>query len=267
MAFLRNPLAWYKRYVEQVYDTPSGPAGVVGRAAHKALEHYYSGIGKEAAVELGLEYLRSVADFEINFGRGAATKAAQRKKRESMERDYRQAVGFFLERPPRYKVVAVEHKATVGVSGLPLPIKAVSDLVVESKVDPKGLDVVDYKFVSAFSPTKGDRSLFVMQAIFNYYTVKKTLGRPVRRFIIHEIKVTRNQDGRTQVRRHIIDFRAFRREFIVFNRLIRDATTALEGMRVFLPNPSDIFEGENSFDIYRINLAAEESDDHFRPDE
>lgn len=267
MSFLRNPLAWYKRYVELVYDTPSGPAGVVGRACHKALEHYYSGIGKEAAVELGLEYLRGVADFEINFGKGVASKRARKKKRESMEREYLQATGFFLERPPRYKVVAVEAKATVEVSGLPLPIKAVSDLVVQSQVDKKGLDVVDYKFVAAFSPQRADKSLFVMQAIFNYYTVKKTFGKPVRRFIIHEVKITRNADGRPQVRRYIIDFRTFRREFIVFNRLLRDATLALEGMRVFLPNPSDIFEGENSFDIYRINVAAEESDDHFRPDE
>src|ERR1041385_5192883 len=82
MAFLRNPLAWYKRYVEMVYDTPSSPAGVVGRAAHKALEHYYSGIGSEAAVELGLEYLRNVADFEINFGKTVTSKAARKKKRE-----------------------------------------------------------------------------------------------------------------------------------------------------------------------------------------
>lgn len=267
MAFLRNPLAWHKRYVELVYDTPSGPAGVVGRACHKALEHYYSGIGREAAIELGLEYLRGVADFEINFGKTVTSKVARKKKRESMEREYLQATGFFLERPPKYKVVAVEHKATVGVEGLPLPIKAVSDLVVTSLVDKKGLDVVDYKFVAAFSPTKGDKSLFVMQAIFNYYTVKKTLGKPVRRFIIHEVKITRNADGRPQVRRYVIDFRTFRREFIVFNRLLRDATTALEGMRVFLPNPSDIFEGENSFDIYRINLPVEESDTHFRPDE
>lgn len=267
MAFLRNPLAWYKRYVEMVYDTPSGPAGVVGRACHKALEHYYSGIGKEAAIELGLEDLRGVADFEINFGKGVSTKTARRKKRESMEREYLQATSFFLERPPRYKVVAVEAKATVSVTGLPLPIKAVSDLVVESKVDRAALDVVDYKFVSSFSPQKGDRSLFVMQAIFNYYAVKKTFGKPVRRFIIHEVKITRNADGRAQVRRYIIDFRTFRREFIVFNRLLRDATTALAGMRVFLPNPSDIFEGENSFDIYRVNLAVEESDDRFRPDE
>ncbi len=267
MAFLRNPLAWYKRYVELVYDTPSGPAGVVGRACHKALEHYYSGLPKEAAIELGLESLRQVADFEISFGKGVNSKLARRKKREAMERDYLQATGFFLQRPPKYKVVAVESKATVEVTGLPLPIKAVSDLVVKSLVDRNGLDVVDYKFVAAFSPTKGDKSLFVMQAIFNYYTVKKTFGKPVRRFIIHEVKITRNADGRPQVRRYIIDFRTFRREFIVFNRLIRDATLALEGMRVFLPNPSDIFEGENSFDIYRINLVAEESDDHFRPDE
>lgn len=267
MAFLRNPLAWYKRYVELVYDTPSSPAGVVGRACHKALEHYYSGMGKEAAVELGLEYLRGVADFEIHFGKTVTSRAARRKKRESMEREYEQAVGFFLERPPRYKVLAVESKATVSVTGLPLPIKAVSDLVVESKVDKKGIDVVDYKFVGSFTPQKADRSLFVMQAIFNYYAVKKTFGKPVRRFIIHEVKITRNADGRPQVRRYIIDFRTFRREFIVFNRLVRDATTALEGMRVFLPNPSDIFEGENSFDIYRINLPMEESDAHFRPDE
>jgi len=267
MAFLRNPLAWYKRYVELVYDTPSGPAGVVGRACHKALEHYYSGLSREASIELGLESLRQVADFEINFGKGVTSKRARKKKRESMEREYLQATGFFLERPPKYKVVAVESKATVEVTGLPLPIKAVSDLVVKSMVDRNGLDVVDYKFVAAFSPTKGDKSLFVMQAIFNYYTVKKTFNKPVRRFIIHEVKITRNADGRPQVRRYIIDFRTFRREFIVFNRLLRDATLALEGMRVFLPNPSDIFEGENSFDIYRINLAAEESDDHFRPDE
>ena len=266
MAFLRNPLAWHKRYVEQVYDTPSGPAGVVGRAAHTALQHYYGGIDKEGATALGLEYLRGVSDFEINFGK-AKTKAAKRKKREAMEREYLQAVGFYLERPPRYKVLGVEVKATVEVSGLPLPIKAVSDLVVQSGVDPRGVDVVDHKFVAAFTPHKGDKALFILQAIFNYYTVKKTFNKPVRRFIIHECKISRNADGKPQMRRHIIDFRPFREEFIIFNRLVRDATAALANMKVFLPNPSDMFEGENSFDIYRINLPREESDAHFRPEE
>src|SRR5689334_22278183 len=87
MAFLRNPLAWHKRYVEKVYDTPSSPTGVVGRSAHVAIEHFYGGIPKEGAIELGLEYLRNVPDFEINFGK-AKTKTAQKKKRLSMEHEY-----------------------------------------------------------------------------------------------------------------------------------------------------------------------------------
>ena len=267
MAFLRNPLAWYKRYVEQVYDMPSGPAGVVGRAAHTALQHYYGGLSKEGAVALGLEYLRGVPDFEINFGKKAQTKKAKKAKREGMEREYLQAISFYLAKPPQYHVLAVEVKAAVDVEGLPLPIKAVSDLVVVSKVDPKGVDIVDHKFVAAFSPQRADKSLYVLQAIFNYYTVKKTFKKPVRRFIVQECKISRNADGKSQMRRYIVDFRTFRREFIIFNRLIRDATLALANMKVFLPNPSDIFEGENSFDIYRINLAVEDYDAHFRPEE
>ena len=85
MSYLRNPLAWYKRYVEQVFDTPSNPASVVGRAGHLALQHFYSGIGKEGAIELGLEYLRNVADFEINFGR-FKSRREQKKKREVITR-------------------------------------------------------------------------------------------------------------------------------------------------------------------------------------
>src|SRR3989344_4017637 len=75
MAFLRNPLAWYKRYVEKVYDTPANPSSIIGRAAHVALQHFYGGIGKEGAIELGLEYLRNVADFEINFGKAKSRRA------------------------------------------------------------------------------------------------------------------------------------------------------------------------------------------------
>ena len=266
VSFLRNPLAWYKRYVELIYDTPSSPAGIVGRAAHVALQHYYGGLPKEDAITLGLEYLRNAPDFEINFGK-ATTKKAKKAKRAAMEREYLQGTEFYLARPPRYKVLGVETKATVEVEGLPLPIKAVSDVVVVSRVDPRGLDIIDHKFVGAFSPNKGDKSLFVLQAIFNYYAVKKTFNKPVRRFIVQECKISRNADGSSQMRRYIIDFRTFRQEFVVFNRLLRDATAALANMKVFLPNPSDMFEGENSLDIYRINLEPEEYDTHFRPDE
>ena len=254
MAFLRNPLAWYMRYVEKVYDTPSGPAGVIGRAGHVALQNFYGGIGKEGAVDLGLEYLRSVPDFEINFGKAVRTSADKKKKRMHMERDYLQAIGFYLARPPRYDVVAVEHKAMAHVDGLALPVKAVSDLVVRSKIDRRALDVVDHKFVDSFSALGGHKTLFIIQAIFNYYTVRQEFGKPVRRFILHECKKRKNADGKSQMRRYVIDYRESEEAFEVFHRLINDATEELARRQIFLPNPSDMFEGENSFDIYRLGL-------------
>jgi hypothetical protein len=256
MAFLRNPLAWYKRYVEHVYDTPSTPASVVGRAGHVALQHFYSGIRKEGAVDLGLEYLRSVPDFEIGFGK-AKTKRDRKKKRENMEREYLQAVGFYLARPPRYDVVGVEVRGVATVPGLALPLKAVSDLVVRSKADSRSLDIVDHKFVDSFSPMGASKSLFIMQALFNYHTVKETYGKPVRHFILHECKKRKNADGSSQMKRYVIDFEQCGEEFDVFRRLINDATAEISRPRLYLPNPSDMFEGENSFEIYRLGLLGE----------
>ena len=253
MSFLRNPLAWYKRYVEGVYDTPSSPTGIVGRTGHVALQHFYGGIGKEGAIELGLEYLRDVPDFEINFGK-AKSRLAKKKKRHAMEREYLRAINFYLARPPRHDVLGVEVKAVAKVEGLTLPIKAVSDLVVRSKIDGAAVDIVDHKFVDSFSNLREGKALFMLQAIFNYYTVKEQFGKPVRRFIVHECKKRRNVDGASQMRRYIIDFRNSKEEFVIFHRLLNDATAEIMRPRIYLPNPSDLFEGENSFDIYRLNL-------------
>ncbi len=257
MAYLRNPLAWYKRYVELIYDTPSSPSGIVGRAAHKALEHYYSGIEKAGALELGLEYLRNVSDFEVNFGKTGKTKLARKKRRQQMENEYLQVVGFFFERPPRHKVVGVEVSGLARVPGLPLPVKAISDLVVESKLDKKALDIVDFKFVDSFSPLGAYKALFVVQAIFNYYTVTEQFKKPVKRFIVHEVKKTKNRDGKSQLKRYVINYEEYQNEFAVFHRLLKDATAEIASRKTFLPNPSDLFEGENSYDIYRLGLIEE----------
>lgn len=254
MAFLRNPLAWHKRYVEKIVDTPSNPAGVIGRAGHKALEHFYSGADKATATRLGLEYLRSVPDFEINFG-VHKSRRAQRAKREAMEKDYLQAVGFYLARAPRHQVLGVEVVGVVAVEGHALPLKAISDLVVESRTQPGYVDVVDHKFVDAFSKAGAKKPLFVIQALFNYYTVRELYGRPVGKFIVYECKKRKNADGSSQMRRYVLDYASVAHEFTVFKRLINDATRELQTRTVYLPNPSDMFEGENSFDLYRLELV------------
>jgi hypothetical protein len=254
MSFLRNPLAWYKRYVERIYDTPSTPSGVIGRACHVALQHFYGGIAKDGAIHLGLQHLRGVSDFEVNFGKAARSRKAQKEKRAAMEREYVQAIGFYLAKPPRHKVIGVEVAGLARVDGLPIPIKAISDLVVESRGDPKSVDIVDHKFVDAFSKLGAGKTLFVIQAIFNYYTVREMYGKPVKRFIFQECRKKKNADGSPQMRRHVIEFANCKEEFKVFHRLLRDATREISRPRLYLPNPSDMFEGENSFDIYKMGL-------------
>ncbi|MBP6946268.1 MAG: PD-(D/E)XK nuclease family protein [Candidatus Pacebacteria bacterium] len=253
ISFLRNPLAWYKRYVENVRDTPSTPAGIIGRSGHIALQHFYSGLSKEASVALGLEYLRNIADFEVQFGK-AKSKRAQKEKRLSMEKDYLQAISFYLERPPKHKVLGIEVMGMAEVPGLPLPVKAISDLVVESRVEKGAVDIVDHKFVDSFSKSGVTKPLFVLQAMFNYYTVGALFGRPVRRFIVYECKKRKNADGSSQMRRYVLDFKECEEDFEVFHRLINDASAEILRERMYLPNPSDMFEGENSFDIYRLGL-------------
>lgn len=255
MAYLRNPLAWYKRYVERVYDMPMPPSSIIGRAGHVALQHFYGGISKEGAIDLGMEYLRNVPDFELNFG-VAKTRTAKKKRRLSMEQEYLQAIQFYLARPPKYDVVDIEVKATANVEGFALPLKAVSDLVVRSKSDPKALDIIDHKFVDSFSARKQNKTLFVMQALFNYYTVSHTYKKPVKRFILHECKKTKNRDGKPQMRRYVIEYDKCGSEFKLFKQLVNDVTKDLARRRTFLPNPSDMFEGENSFDIYRMGLGG-----------
>lgn len=263
IAYLRNPLAWHKRYVEAVYDTPSTPASVIGRAAHKALEHFYGSpalpgeLIKEEAIEAGLEYLANVPDFEINFGK-AVSALAKKQKRRQMEQDYRQAISFYLERPPRHKVLGVEVKAFARIPGIAIPIKAVSDLVVVSRVDARAVDIVDHKFVDSFGMFEIDNPLFMVQALFNYYTVLFEFKRPVRRFIVYECKKRKNRDGRPQLRRHVIDFRKHEEEFALFHRLLADATQDIRTRKIFLPNPSDMFEGKNSLEIYRWGLVEKD---------
>jgi len=254
ISYLRNPLAWYKRYVEGVYDIPGNPASIIGQAGHVALQHFYGGLSKEKAIDLGLIYLRSVPDFEISFGK-ISSKKGQKNKRKKMEDEYKQAINFYLAHPPQHKVLGTEVKGLSRIPGVPIPIKAISDLVVSSRIDKKAVDIVDHKFVASFGKRETDNPLFMLQALFNYYTVIAEFKKPVRRFIVYECKKTKNRDGKPQLRRHYIDFRDHQNEFRFFRDLVADATEDILTRKKFLPNPTDMFEGRESLEIYRLKLT------------
>jgi hypothetical protein len=256
IAYLRNPLAWYRRYVEGVYDIPNTPASIIGQAGHIALQHFYSGLSKEEAINLGLEYLRDISDFEINFGK-ISSKIGQKNKRKKMEDEYNKAINFYLEHPPRHNVLGVEVQALSRIPGISIPIKAISDLVVVSRIDREAVDIVDHKFVNAFGKRETENPLFMIQALFNYYTVLSEFKKPIKRFIVYECKKTKNKDGKSQLRRHYINFSDYQDEFRIFRDLIADATDDLLTRKKFLPNPTDMFEGKESLNIYRLNLIGE----------
>jgi hypothetical protein len=253
MAYLRNPLAWYMRYVEKVYDVPRTPASIIGNAGHTALQHFYEGTEKEVAIRLGLEYLENIPDFEINFGK-ARTVRERKAKRTSMTREYLQAIGFYFEKPPRHQVLGVEVKGMANVKGLPLPVKAVSDLVISSRGNPGAVDIVDHKFVDSFVGKGEGKTAYVLQAIFNYYTILELFNRPVKRFLVYECKKKKNADGSPQLRKHTFRYEDLEDEFTLFHRLIKDATEEISRTKVFLPNPGDMFEGAHSYEIYRLGL-------------
>jgi hypothetical protein len=253
VSYLRNPLAWHKRYVEGVYDIPGTPASSIGRSAHMALQHFYGGVAKAEAIEIGLAYLRNIPDFEINLGK-AETKEEKKEKREKMEKEYLQAISFYLKKPPKHNIVGIEFMGMAFIPGIVIPVKAISDLVVVSETDDEYLDIIDHKFVENFGSLDISNPLFMVQALFNYYTVISNFHKPVARFIVYECRKRKNKDGKPQLRRHIIDFREHEEEFYLFHRLLQDATTEIAARKIFLPNPSDMFEGKDSLELYRQDI-------------
>ena len=87
--------------------------------------------------------------------------------------------------------------------------------------------------------------------------MQRTLDRPVGRFLVYDSKKRKNKNGKSQLRKHIIKFRDHEEEFELFYRLLKDATQEIQSRKSFLPNPTDMFDGKNSLEVYRWGLVGE----------
>ena len=103
--FLRNRLAFKKKYILKIYDDKYGPSAIVGQAAHKALELYFKGMDIKTAIQAGLDQIDHTSDSEIDFGKTGS--------REKMLKDYSQAINFYFQEMPKYnEVIGIEKSIT-----------------------------------------------------------------------------------------------------------------------------------------------------------
>lgn len=268
-SLLRNPLAFKKRYILKIYDSSQSPSGVVGQAAHKAVETYLKGATVNEAIATGLSHLNSVSDATIDYGKTGS--------REQMLKDYTTAVNFYFAEMPNWKdreIVMIEESMTEVVhdddgNELPLPAKGFVDIVWRSKKQetfegrtyPAGtLFVEDNKFVKSYTDPEDTDPSRLRQGFFYRVILREKLKEEPAAFLVRETKLSKNKNGDPQSQYYVVDFAEVRQEFDVFVQLYIDATKYVcNPNAIYLPNPSDIFDGKDSWLAYRQNLITAEA--------
>lgn len=258
-ALLSNPLNFKKKYILKVYDDPMSPSGVVGTACHKVAEAYF-GNGKEQdeAIQAGYDYIASVSDSEIDYGKTGS--------RENILKTFEQGVRFFFEELPQYhEILAVETAITTEITSvdgntLPLPAKAKIDLISRNKLGE--IEVIDWKFTKSYTDESVTDFGKFLQAMFDYHIVKAKYDEAPARVIFREVKLSKNKDNTPQIQDYVIDFKegTIYGDFATFYKLYNETTKYVSSpTSLYLPNPNDYFNGQNSFDSFRLGIIGTEA--------
>lgn len=258
-ALLSNPLNFKKKYILKVYDDPMSPSGVVGTACHKVAEAYFgNGKSEQEAIQAGYDYIASVSESEIDYGKTGS--------REKILKDFEQGTRFFFEELPQYhEILGVEYSITTEITTidgntLPLPAKAKIDLISKNKLGE--VEVVDWKFTRGYTDANVTDFGKFLQAMFDYHIVLAKFGEAPARVIFREVKISKNKDNTPQIQDYVIDFKegTIYGDFATFYKLYNDTTKYVSSpTSIYLPNPNDYFNGQNSFDSFRLGIIGTEA--------
>lgn len=259
---VENPQMFKKQYILGIWDNLETPAWIVGKAFHKFLEVYYD-VEKnhpdriQMATQEADKLMEKVKDSVIKFGATGS--------REKMRKNLNNLIQFYLAEEPEVGEVLHTELSVVDTfqfegSDLiaPLPIKAKTDLV--TRINGK-LVIWDYKSKDKFSDkegdetdmTKGENPEYILQAMFNYYTVKTFYkGEAPERFIFVEAKYTKNKEPeRKQLEFYEIRFADHPEYFRYFKEIYTAALRVLINPDfVFLPNFRDRLKGKQSWNDF-----------------
>lgn len=242
MCFLNNQIQFKKRYIAKVYDEPSSPALVVGKAMHKMIEERLKGQSIEVAIQSGLQEIENIADYEIDYGKTGS--------REKIIDQYQKLSTIVINELPTYDdILAIEDRVEceLSIRNKKIPMKGYIDLVRDLG---DTLEIVDWKSVTSYSDEDTENWAYLIQSWIYVQLIEFKYKKPVSRVVFKEIKKTINRDGMPQIKDYVLDRHGIEEANDVIGRVVKAVSDYVDSPNAtYFPNPRDMMNGAQSMHI------------------
>lgn len=242
MCFLNNQIQFKKRYIAKVYDEPSSPALVVGKAMHKMIEERLKGQSIEVAIQSGLQEIENIADYEIDYGKTGS--------REKIIDQYQKLSTIVINELPTYNdILAIEDRVEceLSIRNKKIPMKGYIDLVRDLG---DTLEIVDWKSVTSYSDEDTENWAYLIQSWIYVQLIEFKYKKPVSRVVFKEIKKTINRDGMPQIKDYVLDRHGIEEANDAIGRVVKAVSDYVDNPdATYFPNPRDMMNGAQSMHI------------------
>lgn len=242
MCFLNNQIQFKKRYIAKVYDEPSSPALIVGKAMHKMIEERLKGQSIEVAIQSGLQEIENIADYEIDYGKTGS--------REKIIDQYQKLSTIVINELPTYDdILAIEDRVEceLSIRNKKIPMKGYIDLVRDLG---DTLEIVDWKSVTSYSDEDTENWAYLIQSWIYVQLIEFKYKKPVSRVVFKEVKKTINRDGMPQIKDYVLDRHGIEEANDVIGRVVKAVSDYVDNPNAtYFPNPRDMMNGAQSMHI------------------
>lgn len=242
MCFLNNQIQFKKRYIAKVYDEPSSPALVVGKAMHKMIEERLKGQSIEVAIQSGLQEIENIADYEIDYGKTGS--------REKIIEQYQKLSTIVINELPTYEdILAIEDRVEceLSIRNKKIPMKGYIDVVRDLG---DALEIIDWKSVTSYSDEDIENWAYLIQSWIYVQLIEFKYKKPVSRVVFKEIKKTINRDGMPQIKDYVLDRHGIEEANDVIGRVVKAVSDYVDNPNAtYFPNPRDMMNGAQSMHI------------------
>nr|DAI27467.1 MAG TPA: DNA TRANSLOCASE FTSK [Caudoviricetes sp.] len=242
MCFLNNQIQFKKRYIAKVYDEPSSPALVVGKAMHKMIEERLKGQSIEVAIQSGLQEIENIADYEIDYGKTGS--------REKIIDQYQKLSTIVINELPTYEdILAIEDRVEceLSIRNKKIPMKGYIDVVRDLG---DALEIIDWKSVTSYSDEDIENWAYLIQSWIYVQLIEFKYKKPVSRVVFKEIKKTINRDGMPQIKDYVLDRHGIEEANDVIGRVVKAVSDYVDNPdATYFPNPRDMMNGAQSMHI------------------